>query len=44
VAADALADAVAAAIIEPGTRARLDPPPDWSGAIALLGPEGNTGG
>jgi AcrR family transcriptional regulator len=44
VAADALADAVASAIIEPGTRPRLDPPPDWSGAVALLGPEGNTTG
>jgi AcrR family transcriptional regulator len=40
-AVDALGDAVASALIEPGTRPGLDPPPDWSGAIALLGPEGN---
>jgi len=38
-AAEALGDAVAAALIEPGTRPLLDPPPDWSGAIALLGPD-----
>jgi AcrR family transcriptional regulator len=35
-AADALADAVVAAVIEPGTRPVLDPPPDWSGAAAML--------
>jgi hypothetical protein len=37
---EALADAVVSAVIETGTNARLDPPPDWSAAIALLGPEG----
>ena len=35
-AAEALADAVVAAIIEPGTRPVLDPAPDWSGAAAML--------
>ena len=35
-----LQDVVVAAVIEHGTRAQLDPPPDWSGAIALLGPAG----
>jgi hypothetical protein len=41
-AAGALADAVVAAVVAPGTRPRLDPPPDWSSAIAQLGPEGRS--
>lgn len=32
---DALADNVVSAVIEPGTRARRKPPPDWSAAAAM---------
>ena len=39
-ATDALADVVVAAIIEPGSKPLLDPPPDWSTAAAMLRPEG----
>ena len=35
----ALSDAVVAAVIRSGTRPLRDPPPDWSAARALLGPD-----
>jgi len=38
-AVDAIGDTVVAAILEPGTKVRLDPPPDWSAAAAMLRPE-----
>jgi AcrR family transcriptional regulator len=36
---DALADVVVAALTEPGTKPRVDPPPDWSAAMTSPRPE-----